>query len=124
MKTFKRYVELCKSYMSSKMILNVKIDAKMVPKSCTNGSKMSKMEPKWMVTKCSLGGLQMSQEASRWLKRCQDGLNEASMTPKMAQMCPKMAHMTPNMAPRGAKMAPKDPRWRQGSLKMVPRGLK
>ena len=64
------------------------------------------------------GGFQMDQEASRWLKRCQDGLKEAPRcpprTPKMAQRGPKMARRDPKMVPKGPKMAP---RWSQEASK-------
>ena len=61
----------------------------------------------------------MGQEASRWLKRCQDGLNEAPRAPQglpMAQRGPKMAHMAYNMTPRGPKKAPK---WLQDGPQMA-----
>ena len=66
-KTFEKYVELCKSYVSSNMILKIKIDAEMEPRSFRIHPQIAKWHPNdfKMTTKCSPGGLQMGQGASR-----------------------------------------------------------
>ena len=112
-KTFKKYVELCKSYVSPDMILDLKFDAKMEPKSCKHGSKMSKVAPK-----CPQN---VPLEASKWARRPQDGSRGAKMVsmtlrelPNDSQDGPKVSQVgsygAPNMTPRGAKMIPKVPK--------------
>ena len=59
---------MCKSYVSPIMILNLKFDAKMEPKSVKNGSKMNNM-----TSKCTQNGPKMAPR----------GLKGGKMSPKM-----------------------------------------
>ena len=84
--------------------------------SCKNGSKISKMAPKWSPN--------ASPEASKWTRRLQEDsrrFQEVPSIPKMAQRGPKMVPKAHNMTPRGPKMAPKGskmaPRWSQEASK-------
>ena len=113
---------------------NVKNDSKMEPTSSQNGSKMSKMAPKWSIP----GGLRMDQKASRWFKRRQDGLKEAPRSPRWRKEDPRCHPKDPRWTqegPRWALKGPrwpqedprwplKDPRWSQDGPKMVPKGFK
>ena len=115
-------------YFSLDMILNFKIDTNMEPKSCKNGSKMSRMAqmaPKWSPNP--------PLETSKWARRPQGGSRGAKLVsmrlqelPKASQDGPKMAHMAPNMTPRRAKMTPKGPkvapRWAQDGPKRPQKG--
>ena len=90
-----------------------------------NEQNGTQMIPKWS---SNARGLQMGQEASRWLKRCQDGLNDAPRAPwgrpRWFQDVPRWLKWAPTWPQEGPRWTQRDPRWPQDGLKMAPRGFK
>ena len=78
MKIFKKYVELCKSYVSSNMILNVNIAVKIIQIWMQNGTQM--------VPQCSPNA---PPKASKWARRPQDGSRGAKLVSMRLQELPK-----------------------------------
>ena len=110
-KTFKNYVELCKSYVSQNTILNLKNDAKKEPKSCKHESQMSKMLPK-----CCQNGSQILS----W--RPQDGSRGAKMVSMRLQELPKDVPRWLIWPPTWPQEGPRWPQRDQGRRpKMDPR---
>ena len=104
----------------------------MMPKWNQNHAKMDPKWTKWhpngpkMVPKSSPGGLQMGQEASRWLKRCQDGLNEAPRAPqglpRWPQDVPGCLIWPPTWPQEGPRWTQRDSRWPQDGPKRLQKG--
>ena len=139
--TFIKYVDLCKSYVPPNMILNLKFDAKMEPKSCWNESKMIKVAAKWTPNARQIhpwrspngpGGFKMVQEVPRWLQwgsksspRWPQLDSKSSPKPRRwTNVVPRWLIWTPTWSQEWPRWPQRDPMWPQDGPKMAPRGFK